>query len=230
MKVVFVGPSLPDADEIAGSDMDIRQPACQGDVMQAVKDGATSIGLIDGQFEFVAPVWHKELLFALSQGISVFGAASMGALRAAECADFGMCGVGKIFDDYMSGRRIDDADVALIHSPRELGYIAITVPMVNVDATLEQAVANDLLPHTVADHLSKVAGTIFFKDRSWKMIAEKGGMEWPVLRDIVKSAGFDQKRADAIELIETMKDTPTESIPTCGWQFNATPLWRRLYS
>ena len=88
MKVVFVGPSFPDIGKL--SDVEIRPPACQGDVMRAVRDGATAIGLIDGQFEFVAPVWHKELLFALSQNIGVFGAASMGALRAAECAAFGM--------------------------------------------------------------------------------------------------------------------------------------------
>ena len=59
MKVFFVGPSLPDAEAYADSTMVIRPPACQGDVMRALEEGATAIGLIDGQFEFVAPVWHK---------------------------------------------------------------------------------------------------------------------------------------------------------------------------
>ena len=45
---------------------------------KAVIEGATVIGLIDGFFENVASVWHKEILFALSEGVQVFGAASMG--------------------------------------------------------------------------------------------------------------------------------------------------------
>ncbi len=79
MKVAFVGPTVPDAVRLAGNTLTIRPPARQGDVLRAVRDGAAAIGLIDGNFEYVAPVWHKEILFALSEGAAVFGAASMGA-------------------------------------------------------------------------------------------------------------------------------------------------------
>ena len=72
------------------------------------------IGIIDGGFEYTAPVWHKEILYALSAGTRVLGAASMGALRAAECHSFGMTGVGSIFKEYRDGTRIDDSDVAQI--------------------------------------------------------------------------------------------------------------------
>ncbi len=85
MKVIFVGPSLPDAASFAGDDAFVCPPAVQGDVLAAVKRGASVIGLIDGGFEYTAPVWHKEILYALSQNVAVLGAASMGALRAAEC-------------------------------------------------------------------------------------------------------------------------------------------------
>ncbi|MEJ0097006.1 MAG: TfuA-like protein [Bauldia sp.] len=51
---------------------------------KAVLAGASVIGLVDGVFENVASVWHKEILYALSEGVQVFGAASMGALRAAD--------------------------------------------------------------------------------------------------------------------------------------------------
>ena len=161
MKIVFVGPSLPDAIDHAGDDIIVRPPACQGDVMQAIRDGVTSVGLIDGLFEFVAPVWHKELLFALSKGIPVFGGSSMGALRAAECAAYGMIGIGKIYEDYHSGHRFDDADVALIHGPPELGYLAVTIPLVNVDATLESAVSHQMISEKEAYNLSKAAKASF---------------------------------------------------------------------
>lgn len=234
MKVVFVGPSLPDAAELAGEHVVIRPPACQGDIMRAVGDGAEGIGLIDGLFEFVAPVWHKELLFALSKGIAVLGAASMGALRAAECAAFGMSGIGRIYHDYASGQRIDDADVALLHGPGEFGYPPITVPLVNVDATLASAGAMGLLTNTQLDRLSEAARVIFFKERTWKRVAESAGLEWPAVAAIVKNAWVDQKRLDAIALIEAIRTAqPLESRANSpdqrDWVFNATPLWRTMY-
>jgi len=230
MKVVFVGPSLPDAETFARDDLIVRPPACQGDVMKALEDGATAIGLIDGQFEFVAPVWHKELLFALSEGKAVYGAASMGALRAAECAAYGMIGIGKIFDAYISGQRIDDADVALVHSPAELGYFAMTVPLVNVDATLAKALAIGLLSDEEEARLSKAARALFFKDRTWKKVVATAELEWARVDPIIKAAQVDQKRLDAIALMDEMRAGNCLNQPQQEWQFNATPLWRKLYS
>ncbi|RUX68847.1 hypothetical protein EN904_03020 [Mesorhizobium sp. M7A.F.Ca.CA.001.07.2.1] len=63
--------------------------------MRAVLEGRKVIGLIDGLFESGPAVWHKEILFALDAGCRLLGAASMGALRAAECWQFGMIGIGK---------------------------------------------------------------------------------------------------------------------------------------
>ncbi|RUX88390.1 hypothetical protein EN930_18015 [Mesorhizobium sp. M7A.F.Ca.CA.004.11.2.1] len=78
-----------------GQAFDIAPPARCGDVMRAVLEGRKVIGLIDGLFESGPAVWHKEILFALDAGCRLLGAASMGALRAAECWQFGMIGIGK---------------------------------------------------------------------------------------------------------------------------------------
>jgi len=51
-----------------------------------------------GYFEIVPTVWHKEILWAMDRGIHVYGGASIGALRAAELADFGMTGIGQIYE------------------------------------------------------------------------------------------------------------------------------------
>ncbi|AYG69870.1 MULTISPECIES: TfuA-like protein [unclassified Rhizobium] len=228
MKMIFVGPSLPDAISFADSTMVIRPPACQGDVVRALEDGAAGIGLIDGQFEFVAPVWHKELLFALSRGIPVFGAASMGALRAVECQAYGMVGVGRIFDDYASGRREEDADVALLHGPAELGYPTLSVPLVNIDATLEAAIGQDIIGRQEALQLSQAARRVFFKDRTWKRVAEAADMDTEQVRALVAKAWTDQKRLDAIELMRAIAKAPLQG-RTVDWSFNATPLWRKLF-
>ncbi|PST22579.1 antibiotic resistance protein [Rhizobium sp. JAB6] len=228
MKVIFVGPSLPDADAFADDTMVIRPPACQGDVVRALEHGATAIGLIDGQFEFVAPVWHKELLFALSKGVAVFGAASMGALRAVECQAYGMVGVGRIFDDYASGRRMEDADVALLHGPAELAYPPLSVPLVNVDATIEAAIDQGVIDGGEALRLSQAARRLFFKDRTWRRIAETSSIDTGQVRALVATAWTDQKRQDAMELMRAMAERPSPA-PVMVWSFNATPLWRKLY-
>ena len=110
--VLFLGPTLA-AEEAqaalaaagAGDGVVLLPPAAQGDVYRAVRDYRPAvIGLVDGCFHQVPAVWHKEILWAMASGVAVYGAASMGALRAAELQAFGMIGIGKIFDAYRSGR------------------------------------------------------------------------------------------------------------------------------
>jgi hypothetical protein len=230
VKIVFVGPSLPDAAEHMPTDVIARAPAMQGDIMQAVREGAKIIGLIDGQFEFVAPVWHKEILFALSKGVTVLGSASMGALRAAECAEFGMIGIGKIFEDYDSGLRWDDADVALLYGPAELNYPPISLPMVNVDATLQQASDLGLISPDQQKAISSAAREVFFKDRTWKQIAQAADLDRTIMDEIVKNAYIDQKRADALALLKEIQETDKCTQKEPNWTFNATPIWRAMYS
>lgn len=233
MKVVFVGPTLPDAPRSAMADIVVLPPAVQGDILRAVENGATAIGLIDGNFEYVAPVWHKEILYALSQGVEVFGAASMGALRAAECSSFGMIGVGEIYRQYQEGQRLDDADVALIHGPAELGYLPLTVPLVNVDATVAYLLERKALPVDMANAIRAVAATIFYKERTWRAIAESaapaGKVDIGGLAAMLAASFVDQKRHDAVQLLDALQRAPSQrKVVPQGWKFNSTSMWKRL--
>ena len=55
----------------------------------AAVDGRAQV-IVDGSFQWTPAVWHKEILWAMGRGVHVFGAASMGALRAAELDGFGL--------------------------------------------------------------------------------------------------------------------------------------------
>ena len=68
--------------------------------LRAALDPPRDIGIIDGYFEATPTVWHKEILWAMTQGIHVYGAASIGALRAAELHDFGMVGIGRVYEAF----------------------------------------------------------------------------------------------------------------------------------
>lgn len=128
--ILFAGPSLAGVHVSSMKGIDQRPPVRQGDVYLATLEQPSAIGIIDGYFEGVPSVWHKEILWAMSQGIAVLGASSMGALRAAELDTFGMIGIGSIYRAYRDGQLEDDDEVALVHGPQELGYHALSVAMV----------------------------------------------------------------------------------------------------
>lgn len=233
MKIVFVGPTLADATAAAAKDIVVRPPAVQGDILRATRSGATAIGIIDGNFEYVAPIWHKEILFALSHGIRVVGAASMGALRAAECADFGMVGVGRIFQQYVSGELEDDSDVALLHGPAELGYLPLTLPLVNVLATLEHLQeAGGVSPEERAE-LEGVARRVFYKERTWSEIIRRAQLSpersKTAFVGTLKSGTVDQKREDALELLDLLAHADNKhTTQPSSWTFQATSMWKTV--
>jgi hypothetical protein len=143
-----------------------RPPARQGDVYRAARERPDAIGLIDGYFDAVPSVWHKEILWALSQGISVYGAASLGALRAAELDAFGMIGVGRVYEMFRDGVLTDDDEVAVLHGPAETDYMRLSLAMVDIRAMLEAAVAGHVMSHEEAARVSVAMKTRFYKDRT----------------------------------------------------------------
>lgn len=231
MKILFAGPSLPDAATLCGHAVTVRPPAAHGDVLAAVRAGATAIGIVDGNFEHVAPIWHKEILHALDQGIAIFGAASMGALRAAECDAFGMVGIGRIYDDYASGRRMDDADVALLHGPAELGYPALSLPLVNVEATLDRLEREEAVEKYDILTLRIAAARLFYKERTWSAIIDRAetASDRTALLQLLLAATVDQKRSDALTLLHILDTFDAKMMKKQGnWTFRATSLWRSV--
>ena len=106
---VFLGPTLPVEEARALlPDAVYLPPVTQGEVVALLPSRPKRIAIIDGSFEWIPAVWHKEILLALEQGVEVYGAASMGALRAAELCAFGMQGVGAIFEGYRDGVILGD--------------------------------------------------------------------------------------------------------------------------
>ena len=203
MKILFAGPSLygfdPDLSGIA-----LRPPAVHGDLARAVLQGATAIGLVDGNFEAIAAVWHKEIVFALASGVTVLGSSSMGALRAAECAPLGMIPVGPIAEAYTSGANDDDAAVALTHAPAEFGYQPFTEAMVDVGPTLDRLVALGLLTSAQRADLWESANRIHFKDRTDE--AMFAGWSDPRMLQAYRDNRVNQKGEDAMLLVARLRE------------------------
>jgi hypothetical protein len=116
--LIFVGPTLYGVNFRRKHHEIYLPPAEQGDLLRGIARYAPGkIVLIDGTFNQSLSVWQKECIFALVDGVTLIGASSMGALRAAECDRYGMIGVGRIYEDYKSTRISDDGYVAMTYDP-----------------------------------------------------------------------------------------------------------------
>jgi len=225
MRVLFAGPSLcgvtPDLTGLV-----LRPPARQGDIARAVAEGATAIGLVDGYFDAVAAPWHKEILFALEHGVDMLGASSMGALRAAECAAFGMRPIGSIALDYHSGALDDDAAVALNHGPEELGYPSLTEPLVNVKPTLQRLRHLHLITEAEHARLWERACNLYFQDRSVEALfaaEDRLGLDAAYRAHLV-----NRKAEDALLLIAELKQSATSRVSPKVAPQPASPFARQV--
>jgi hypothetical protein len=204
---IFLGPSLESARAKELLDAIYLPPVQQGDVLRILAQRPAAIGIIDGFFELVPAVWHKEILLALAEGVHVFGAASMGALRAAELHTFGMKGVGKVFEGYRDGLLTGDDEVALAHQPEETGYRKVSEAMVDIRDACEAAVVEGILSPGLGDRLVAIGKSMFFADRSYEAVARRAadeGQDAVSLRqwlDFVGHRGPGLKERDAAALL-----------------------------
>ena len=235
--IVFVGPTIDVASATAILDASYRPPVRMGDVFRVVmEERVDAIGIIDGLFDRVPSVWHKEILFALTSGIRVYGAASMGALRAAELAPFGMCGVGRIFEAFAREELEDDDEVAVVHGPTEAGHRAMSDAMVSLRHGLSLAQQAGQVSAATAQTLERAAKQLGYPDRSWARLYQLApslgiaGAEIDALRGFVSATQPDLKRADATLLLERMsRERSSWSEPrAAGFDFEPTGYWEKL--
>lgn len=233
---VFVGPTLSSHPVLRDESFDWHPPARVGDFYRAARAMPKMIGLIDGQFETTPTVWHKEILWALSKGIRVYGAASVGALRAVELAPFGMIGVGSIFRDFRDGRLQNDDEVALVHASGDLEFRPLTEPLVDIRASLCAAVDVAIISQRTALRLTEIAANMFFKDRKWPKVFTIAS-EVPIpnaqlmrLKRWLSSNHISQKEIDALAMIKRMRrDLVRQNPPSKNqFSFQHTGHWQRV--
>lgn len=230
---IFTGPSLPPKDAQAELDAVYLPPVSQGDVHRVALKQPAAIGIIDGYFENVPSVWHKEVLWAMARGIHVYGAASMGALRAAELAAFGMEGVGAIFEAFRDGYLEDDDEVAVSHGPMEVGYPVLCEAMVNIRRTFSDATEQGVISPECCAHLTDIAKSLYYQRRTYPAILQAAsgdklsGDELRKLMDWLPEGKRNQKREDALLMLQMMKERLGSSATPkqVGYAFEHTTKW-----
>lgn len=197
--ILFAGPSLWGSQRPLPPGIDLRPPATCGDLLRALADRPRAIGLIDGVFETGPSVWHKEIIAVMAAGVPVLGAASLGAIRAAELHMFGMIGIGAVFAAYRDERIERDDAVMVSHAPAWLGHRPLTVALVDVEA----AVAG--WPTADRAAMVSIANRTNFRDRNWDALEQsflsRTGRPMP---HVDRSASL--KRCDAEQLVAALAD------------------------
>jgi hypothetical protein len=210
--------------------VDRYPPACLGSVFRAVESGYRQIGIVDAYFGNVATIWHKEILFALSRRVVVWGAASTGALRAAELERFGMLGCGVVFRLFRRGILEDDDEVCVIHAPRELQYEPLSFAMVNIRYTLRELRRRGTLCREEEKMLCDQLKSLHFSSRDEAhlytvALSKFGNTRGKKIADDFMLYYFDVKARDAQRLVHIMTGFESGSPPLRDWKFPRTEYW-----
>ncbi|WP_312865099.1 TfuA-like protein [Saccharothrix tamanrassetensis] len=167
--------------------------------------------MVDGLYHHALGLRHKEYLHALDRGVSVVGAASMGALRALELSAFGMQGCGVIYRQYRAGIFDGDDAVAVAHE-EDPPYRSLSVPIVNLHAAARAACAAGVLrAEQIADVMSALRA-VYYPARTRAKVVDvlrKVGAprfaDWFHQHTADDPQAFDQKRLDCFSAIEAAR-------------------------
>lgn len=227
--LVYLGPSLSLVKARAILPGAIYKGPCkQGDIVSDVVTlQPNRILLIDGAFRDNLSPWHKEIVYALQfpSVKGIYGASSMGALRAAELDWLGMIGVGRIYEWYRDQITEDDSEVAVSYAELHADeWRPLTVPLVDIRAGVEQYKAQFAgtetadLAQTFLEEMRKV----YYAERTVQ-VCEQAWRD-----DSVPFPLVHQKMLDAAELLanfRTYKCAGTH-VPTPD---HLSPFFQALY-
>ncbi|WP_296783551.1 TfuA-related McrA-glycine thioamidation protein [uncultured Methanobrevibacter sp.] len=199
--IVYTGLSLPfdEAKEILDSAEDVeviyKRPIQRGDLGQALKEHPDIIAIIDGVFHQSSAVGHKEILNVMKKGIKVYGASSMGALRASELDTLGMVGVGYVYTQYATGEVDSDDDVAVMLDSETLE--ALSIPLINMKYVFTNAADENIITEDERDELLKIAKKTFYPKRNYSQTLRESDLD-------------DDKKSELIDFIRTSPDIKKE--------------------
>jgi ribosomal protein S12 methylthiotransferase accessory factor len=211
-RIVFIGPSLSldEAKQIL-PDADYRAPIKRGD-LDGISPGSV-IGIIDRVFAQTLAISPGEIREALDNGIDVYGAASMGALRAAEVSS--VIGIGRVFEMYRTGLIDRDDEVAVLMNPDT--HEALTEPLVNVRFAVERLVRSGTLNRGDGAAIVDSCMALHYTERTYQRILSTSRLARNKdIDDIIRLLkNFDLKGDDArllLETISTVKPRPLRAL------------------
>ena len=210
--IVYTGLSLSfdEAKSILDSTDNIevvyKRPIQRGDLSLALREHPDIIAIIDGVFHQSSAVGHKEILNVIKNGVRVYGASSMGALRASELDTLGMIGVGYVYNQYATGKVDSDDDVAVMLDSESLE--ALSEPLINMEYVFTNAMSEGILSESEKEELLNIAKKTYYPQRNYARTLRESDLDDDKkgrLIDFIRTSP-DIKREDAKEFLKTIKN------------------------
>ncbi|MBW4473917.1 MAG: TfuA domain-containing protein [Stenomitos rutilans HA7619-LM2] len=179
--IAFAGPSLPAIPDstwnLLLNQVQLQPPAQEGDILAVIDERPHTLVLIDGYYfdgrdHIVAAVKPQELITAVNAGIRLIGAASIGAIYAAELSQYGVVGVGQVFEWFRNGILRGTDELIILHLPEEFGYQHITVALVEVRYALQQLVNEQFVSAAASQAFIATVKELPFPERSLDVILQ----------------------------------------------------------
>lgn len=162
---VFSGPSTSHLPKGLLSRIRLHSPVARGDLQNLLSEWQPKrVLILDGLFGARLAVTPTEIRQALEAGCQIYGAASMGAIRACELWPLGMIGLGDVYSRYRTGHLTSDADVAVLYS--EGDYRELTLAMVHIERLLQAMCIADRIDVVQARKMHRAARAIYWPERN----------------------------------------------------------------
>ena len=131
----------------------------------------------------------------MKNGVKVYGASSMGALRASELDTLGMTGIGYVYNQYASGEVDSDDDVAVMLDSETLD--PLSVPLINMRYVFSNAANENIITENEKEELLSIAKKTYYPKRNYASILNEFSLD-------------DGKKENLINFIRESKDIKKE--------------------
>jgi len=176
--IVFLGPSLSIEKARKIINAEFLPPAKKGDFIKlSLIPEKKIIILIDGVFLQDYPPTPIEVFQVVNKNnFQVYGASSLGALRAVELEKFGMKGYGQVFELFKKNIINSDDEVAVTF---DNSYNLLSEAMIDIRYNLFLAFKKGIIDKETKDIMVKLAKRIYFPFRSYENIIRKSLQLYP---------------------------------------------------
>lgn len=218
MKIVFSGQYIISCvDSIEG--VIYKPPIKRGDLQQlgtcSEKRGVVLI--LDGVFGQSLSISPLECRDCINKGWELWGASSMGALRASELYSHGMIGIGNVYNWLRVGLINSDADLAVAYNP--VDYSELTISSVHIRYVIGILKKHNKIDGSFASYICDIIIKIYWLDRTLITIREKlvsvdiDENIINIIEEFLLNKKFHPKLIDARDSLELLEKINIESEP-----------------
>ena len=178
LPIIFLGPSLQINKAKKIINADFRPPAKKGDFINLnLLSEKREIVLIDGVFLQDYPPTPIEVFQVINnKNFEVYGASSIGALRAVELEKFGMKGIGKIFELFKKNIVNSDDEIAVTF---DSDYNLLSEAMIDIRYNIFLGWRKGIIDKETKQIMIKLAKRIYFPFRTYENIIKKSRHLFP---------------------------------------------------